>query len=392
MKTPKGFKTPADIALKICNEYVNTNYSSYYIAIKYNVSTATVSRIRKEYNIPQREIDKSKNGSKNRSIIECDENYFEIIDSADKSYWLGFILGDAYLGKDGSLKLELHYEDVEILEKLKESLKSNHKISFRSRLIKETGNLRKTCYINICRRKLFEDLIKHGITMTKSKYCTIPSSIPNEFIRDFIRGVFCSDGGWHYHTNGQITFSICSSVKSFLEEIQEVLMKNCFLEKTKITSNKSGSCHELRYCGNLQCIKIYDYLYNDSNLKLMRKYNSATNHLNLKENNSISKVNPLNKLLFNKQIMNKSKFKELKQIVSSEEKAKQKLIACTAISIVEYITMIISFAFFFNVWFSIAFGIISMEIFLRLGLSLEMLLFVWLFRNNEEVRKGFLGK
>lgn len=300
MKTPKGFKTPADIALKICNEYVNTNYSSYYIAIKYNVSTATVSRIRKEYNIPQREIDKSKNGSKNRSIIECDENYFEIIDSADKSYWLGFILGDAYLGKDGSLKLELHYEDVEILEKLKESLKSNHKISFRSRVIKETGNLRKTCYINICRRKLFEDLIKHGITMTKSKYCTIPSSIPNEFIRDFIRGVFCSDGGWHYHTNGQITFSICSSVKSFLEEIQEVLMKNCFLEKTKITSNKSGSCHELRYCGNLQCIKIYHYLYNDSNLKLMRKYNSATNHLNLKENNSISKVNPLNKLLFNK--------------------------------------------------------------------------------------------
>ena len=91
-------------------------------------------------------------------------------------------------------------------------------------------------------------------------------------------------------------------------------------------------------------------------------------------------------------MMNKSKFKELKQLVSNEEKAKQKLIACTAISIVEYITMIISFAFFFNVWFSIVFGIISMEIFLRLGLSLEMLLFVWLFKNNEDVRKEFLGE
>lgn len=90
--------------------------------------------------------------------------------------------------------------------------------------------------------------------------------------------------------------------------------------------------------------------------------------------------------------MKKSKFKELKQLVSNEEKAKQKLIACTVISFVEYITMIISFAFFFNVWFSIVFGIISMEIFLRLGLSLEMLLFVWLFKNNDTVRKEFLGE
>ncbi len=90
--------------------------------------------------------------------------------------------------------------------------------------------------------------------------------------------------------------------------------------------------------------------------------------------------------------MKKSKFKELKQVVSNEDKAKQKLIACTAISIVEFVAFIVSFAFFFNVWISIGLGIVSMEIFLRLGLSLEMLMFVWLFRNNEDVRKEFLNK
>lgn len=93
--------------------------------------------------------------------------------------------------------------------------------------------------------------------------------------------------------------------------------------------------------------------------------------------------------------MKKAKFKELKQIVSndsSEDKAKQKLIACTVISFVEYIAMVISFWYFFNIWVSIGLGIISMEIFLRLGLSLEMIAFVWLFRNNENVRKEYLGE
>lgn len=90
--------------------------------------------------------------------------------------------------------------------------------------------------------------------------------------------------------------------------------------------------------------------------------------------------------------MKKAKFKELKQSVVSEEKAKQKLIACTVISFVEYITMVISFWYFFNIWISIGLGIISMEIFLRLGLSLEMIAFVWLFRDNENVRKEYLGE
>ncbi len=91
-------------------------------------------------------------------------------------------------------------------------------------------------------------------------------------------------------------------------------------------------------------------------------------------------------------MMKKAKFKELKQSVVSEEKAKQKLIACTVISFVEYIAMVISFWYFFNIWVSIGLGIVSMEIFLRLGLSLEMIAFVWFFRNNENVRKEYLGE
>lgn len=283
MNTLKGLKTPTDIALKICNDYINTNLSQNKIAIKHNVSKSTVANIRKEYNIPPREKDKIRDTSEYQTCIECNDDYFENIDSADKSYWLGFILGDAYLGKDGcTIKLELHYDDLEILEKLKACLESDHKISFRSRVIKETGNLRKSYTLSICRKKLYDDLIRNGIPMTKSKYCTIPSSIPKKFIRDFIRGIFDSDGGWHLVDKNQVIFSICSSVKSFLEEIQTTLISECDLHKTKISSNRNNTCHELRYCGNTQAVRLFEYLYANSNLKLMRKYDAIIKHFNSK--------------------------------------------------------------------------------------------------------------
>lgn len=278
----RGLKTPTNIALNICKDYIHTTLSQKKIGIKYAVSRSTIIRILNEYNIPFRERDKI-NPSKTRKLINCDENYFDNIDSADKAYWLGFILGDSYFVKDGStFQLELHHEDVEILEKLKECLNSDHKITFRSRLIKETGNLRKSCSLSISRKKIYDDLIKNGIPIAKSKYCTIPTSIPKEFIRDFIRGIFCSDGCWYFSSDGGVTFEICSSVKSFLEEIQNVLIIECDLQKTKITSNKRGTCFELRYNGNKQCLRIFKYLYDNSNIKLMRKYNSIDNHFKTK--------------------------------------------------------------------------------------------------------------
>ncbi len=59
-------------------------------------------------------------------------------------------------------------------------------------------------------------------------------------------------------------------------------MIECDLQKTKIPANKKNTCFQLIYNGNNQCVKFFEYLYADSNLKLMRKYNAIVKHFHSK--------------------------------------------------------------------------------------------------------------
>ena len=62
--------------------------------------------------------------SKNR--IEVDENYFNLIDSADKAYWLGFIAADGWLSsnlENPRMMIGLSLKDISHLEKFKNQIK-----------------------------------------------------------------------------------------------------------------------------------------------------------------------------------------------------------------------------------------------------------------------------
>jgi len=89
----------------------------------------------------------------------------------------------------------------------------------------------------------------------------------------------------------EINFCIASPIFSFLEEIQDHLIKNCKLAKTKISSNKNKTCYNLRYGGNLQVRKIFEYLYPDDmgDAYLERKYNYCKQHFYNLDNNTKSR-------------------------------------------------------------------------------------------------------
>ena len=67
-------------------------------------------------------------------MYSFNEHYFDIIDSADKAYLLGFICTDGCLykreGHQGQLSISLKDQDEEILQHFKESLSSNHPIRY----------------------------------------------------------------------------------------------------------------------------------------------------------------------------------------------------------------------------------------------------------------------
>lgn len=261
----------------IINEYVNTEIKSKEIENKYNLNRYYFLKILKKYNISLKD-----------HRIKVNENYFETIDTPAKAYYLGFIAGDGtlrYNEKHNSymLTIKLHIKDIDILEKFKKDLDSDHKINTTRELDKRFDVMRDPCYITIANNKLCTDLIKNGIKIKKSSDLSIPSCITDKLMPHFIRGLSDSDGGWHVRKN-DISWGFVSSLSSFLEEIKTILIKNCNLDVVASfpasKNNEIITSWKFRYGGNIQCKRIYDYLYSDGGPWLNRKYEISTDYFN----------------------------------------------------------------------------------------------------------------
>ena len=191
------------------------------------------------------------------------ENYFEIIDSKDKAYFLGFLIADGNIFKN-KIRISLQEEDGYILEKFKDYIKYDGIVHT---ILKGNNKKRQKCLV-ITSTKISNDLINIGCIQNKSHFTFFPN-IPKEFYSHFIRGVFDGDGcittikpkNRPSKTN---TFSIIGN-NLLIEKIQEILMENCNLNKTSLYSpkNTSNNIVYLIYGGNKNCIKIKNYLYND---------------------------------------------------------------------------------------------------------------------------------
>lgn len=255
--------------IELCNEYTNTKITEVDLAKKYGICSASIVNVRKRHNISRRP--KIKN-----NLISCNENYFETIDSADKSYWLGFISGDGRVDQDdNSLVIGLAIKDKSHLEKFILNLESEHSIYEKHTTLKKTGKTYEGCILKVVRPKIIADLVKHGITQNKSKELSIPKTIPDELVKDFVRGIIDSDGCWSIDKKNTMNFSFLSSVYSFAEEISSYLIEHCDLHKTKI-SQRPG-CWETHWGGNIQCEKIFKHLYSNGPW-LERKYKLASEH------------------------------------------------------------------------------------------------------------------
>ncbi len=209
--------------------------------------------------------------NRNKPRLSVNENYFEKW-SSDMAYILGFTLADGciiegtYKGYSGALKYGVHKKDVDILEKIKQKLESDHKISF---------STHDAVHFCITSQKIVEDLKFLGINYRKSLHENIPN-VPKKYIRDFIRGIVDGDGSISFDKRNYPTFSVCGG-----ENTITFIQKN-FLDKfgiySKISKRKkyeqSQPLFYIAYRTNSAKTLIY-YLYNNSTLYLERKFKLA---------------------------------------------------------------------------------------------------------------------
>lgn len=154
----------------------------------------------------------------------CNEDFFKQW-SPDMAYILGFLFADGTIthNKTGGAYVVLQIADKALLEVIRATLASNHKIS---RRVHKNGT--STFYrLQIGSRSLVDDLTTLGVCPQKTKHM-LPTRVPSAYFGDFVRGYFDGDGNvWtgHIHTNRskplfviQSGFTSCSEI--FLRSIE----------------------------------------------------------------------------------------------------------------------------------------------------------------------------
>lgn len=209
----------------------------------------------------------------NSKKYNVDENYFEIINTPNKAYWLGFLYADGCVmvrernnKKSHILEISLNEDDITHLEKFKMCLKSNSPI--KHKIIKEKY---KACRLNICNKKICEDLIKLGCTPRKSLTLTFPTEeqVPKELIPHFIRGYLDGDGC--VFNNGEEKKIGFVGTKNILENIQNIMYDKFGLRKVKM--QKAGKAFQCMWSGAGNLKTWFDYLYDyEDIIFLQRKF------------------------------------------------------------------------------------------------------------------------
>jgi len=193
--------------------------------------------------------------------------------SPEMAYILGFWFADGYMRHEKSYRIVFSSKDYNLLEKIKECLKSDYKIYKR-----KNGT---EYQLVIYSKKMYKRLLSLGGERCKSKKIAFPE-IPNPFLKDFIRGYFDGDGSVFFtkYTASknrkiykELRSNFTSGSQKFLEELQEILIEKFHLTRKKIIPCKNSCSKKLGY-GTKDTLKLLKLMYYPNcSIKLDRKFN-----------------------------------------------------------------------------------------------------------------------
>lgn len=208
---------------------------------------------------------------------DYDESVFDVIDTEEKAYWAGFIMGDGQIEEfkrpraDGStylnyrLNINLKYSDIDHLQKFLGFLKCTTKKIKKVNVKMPSGNIAEVGHIRISSRPLSLALIDKGIIPRKSLNEPEPSGIPNHLIRHFIRGLLDADGMISDAEKTTPSATICDG---------KVLMKWVQKQYPYLSLKKDNQCDGLYILRTKKenVLNLLNSLYENSTIYLERKY------------------------------------------------------------------------------------------------------------------------
>lgn len=164
-----------------------------------------------------------------------EKHFFDVIDTEEKAYILGFAASDGTVSYDVkrstySLKFVVNSIDTKLLEEFKKALKSEVQVkTFKSITSLPQGG---TCEsemssILFCSKTLVSGLIDKGVTPRKSLTLLVDySKILDSLKRHFWRGFFDGDGTFGVFGKKKILELSLTTSKSMAEATKEEILKN----------------------------------------------------------------------------------------------------------------------------------------------------------------------
>lgn len=269
----------------IKESYINGE-SSVKIGKRYNISHKPILKALHSMGIV---VDQKKFARK----YKLNENYFDIIDTPNKAYIMGFLHSDGSNSMDKStISISLQEEDKDILEQMRIEIGSEKPLEFLDYSNKhDFGYTYKNQYrLLLFSKHMCEKLNNKGITPNKSLTIGFPNWLDEELISHYIRGVYDGDGSIcrRYINNNNLPITVTiTATESFCKELN-----NICIQKLNISGGiYDASCHNgvtkvFTLSGRNISKKFLDWIYQDADLFLQRKYDKYCDYYNI--NNSLS--------------------------------------------------------------------------------------------------------
>lgn len=178
------------------------------------------------------------------------------------AYVLGFWFADGYMRHDRSYRIVITSNDRKILIDIKRVMKSSHPL--RRRRDDDSWTLA------IHSKHLYMKLTQLGGLRRKSRIITFPS-VPQKFLRDFIRGYFDGDGSVFFikyvrtkdkRITRELRTNFTSGSRKFLEQLMNILNAELGLSLKTLGVFNNGRSLKLGY-GMRDSDALLNYMYYD---------------------------------------------------------------------------------------------------------------------------------
>lgn len=205
-----------------------------------------------------------------------DFTFFHKSINESSAYILGFFTADGCVERKPTTGARISFsqrtEDVEILYKIRQELKSRSPICYKKH--------RNEAVLYIHNGKLVNDLTNMGYDSNKSITADIPLCITNEYMPHFIRGLIDGDGSFVIEKNNRCSIQLLGTYK-VLNKIRAFLIKNGATPKVNVHKRTGVNVHVLKYSDKISVLSIIKLIYSASNIYMIRKYNKAMDMLKL---------------------------------------------------------------------------------------------------------------